>query len=115
MAGMTLGWAAGAAFNNYVRRPIPGAKKWWGGAFSIVSSLAGMVYGQIKRAEAHRDFVASLENRPGFFQALENVHVRTGGQRPLGLPTAHSASFRAHADTDHAAAHDQMGRHPQGT
>ncbi|TFY71484.1 hypothetical protein EVG20_g1511 [Dentipellis fragilis] len=78
------------------RRPKVNLGRW--GALGMFSSFTGLVVGQIKRAQAHRDFVASLENRTGFFRALENVNVRTGGRTPLGLPIEDSH------DSKHASA-----------
>ncbi|KAA1467934.1 hypothetical protein DENSPDRAFT_926975 [Dentipellis sp. KUC8613] len=88
IAGMFIGGAGALLFERAFRRPKLNLGRW--GALGMFSSFTGLVVGQIKRAQAHRDFVTSLENRTGFFRALENVNARTGGRRPLGLPTEDS-------------------------
>ncbi|KAI0068337.1 hypothetical protein BV25DRAFT_1875774 [Artomyces pyxidatus] len=61
-------------------------------------SAAGVFYGVNKRVKAHIRFLDSLDDRTGFFRALENVNARTGGQQPLGLPTKSTGDSRSAQD-----------------
>lgn len=54
-------------------------------SLGVLSGIIGQFYGQYRLASMHKDFVRRLENRPGFYRALENVNIRTGGRQPLGL------------------------------
>lgn len=54
-------------------------------SLGVLSGIVGQFYGQYRVASMHKDFVRRLENRPGFYRALENVNIRTGGRQPLGL------------------------------
>ncbi|THH18412.1 hypothetical protein EW146_g2566 [Bondarzewia mesenterica] len=83
-----LGATSVLAYGQFFRRPPMSITRM--SSSGAIASVIGVLYGQVRIAEAHRDFVGSLDNRSGFFRALENVNIRTGGQRPLGLPIAHS-------------------------
>ncbi|KAI0051673.1 hypothetical protein FA95DRAFT_1675707 [Auriscalpium vulgare] len=87
IAGSTAAFAYGATR----RPPMSWGRMSFLGAFM---SAGGVVYGMVRRANAHQSFVSALEDRPGFFRALEHVNARTGGPLPLGLPTESSPGRR---------------------
>ena len=41
--------------------------------------IVGLCVGQMRRASAHLNFLSGLDNRERFFEALENVNRRLGG------------------------------------
>lgn len=72
-----------ASYGVMVRRP-----RWSHGRMVALSSAAyflGAVFGQVRRAVAHAGFVRTLDDRAQFFQALQNVNRRLGGDDNASL------------------------------
>lgn len=59
---------------------------------SVATLIGGGLAGLYFSFRAHLQFVNSLQDRAGFWRALENVNALVGGPqiRPLGLPTGES-------------------------
>lgn len=53
------------------------------GMVGFAAYFVGTLIAQVQRAQAHFRFTQSLENPRGFVQALQNVNVRLGGDKPL--------------------------------
>lgn len=54
-------------------------------ALSSAAYFLGAVFGQVRRAVAHAGFVRTLDDRAQFFQALQNVNRRLGGDDNAAL------------------------------
>lgn len=52
-------------------------------SLSAVASAGGVIGGTVVRANAHSDFFRDLDNRPAFFQAIDNIQSRLG-EKPAG-------------------------------
>jgi hypothetical protein len=59
-------------------------------SLAALGSAGGVIGGTAVRANAHADFFRTLDNRPAFFQALDNVQSRLG-EKPFGLQRPTSA------------------------
>ena len=54
-------------------------------SLAAVASAGGVIGGTVVRANAHADFFRNLDNRPAFFQAIDNIQSRLGeGEKPAG-------------------------------
>ena len=62
--------------------------------------VAGSIAGQLQRASAHMQFVKSLDDRARFFQALQNVSRRLGGEDPIVVPIPSAAQRRVDVNGD---------------
>ena len=50
---------------------------------AAVASAGGVIGGTVARANAHAEFFRDLDNRPAFFQAIDNIQSRLG-EKPAG-------------------------------
>jgi hypothetical protein len=51
-------------------------------SLAAVASAGGVIGGTVVRANAHIDFFRNLDNRPAFFQAIDNIQYRLGERPP---------------------------------
>lgn len=65
------------------RSPIPVKRI---ASLAAIASAGGVIGGTIARANAHLDFFRNLDNRPAFFQAIDNIQSRLG-ENPAGQRT----------------------------
>jgi len=90
IAGGIIGTLSIVVYGQMLRRtPIP---------FNRIASLAtvaaggGVIGGTVVRAKAYTDFFRNLDNRPAFFQAIDNIQSRLGekpeGQRADPYPSS---------------------------
>jgi hypothetical protein len=47
-------------------------------SLAAVASAGGVIGGTLVRVNAHADFFRNLDNRPAFFQAIDNIQSRLG-------------------------------------
>ncbi len=59
-------------------------------SLAALASAGGVIGGTIVRANAHADFFQTLDNRPAFFQAIDNIQSRLG-EKPSGQQRTSSA------------------------
>ena len=52
-------------------------------SLAAVASAGGVIGGTLVRTNAHADFFRNLDNRPAFFQAIDNIQSRLG-EKPVG-------------------------------
>ena len=52
-------------------------------SLAAVASAGGVIGGTVMRVNAHADFFRNLDNRPAFFQAVDNIQSRLG-EKPEG-------------------------------
>lgn len=77
----TAGTVSTMSYGRFLARPVWGTQR-----TLVLGSMAyfvGAIVGQLQRARAHFRFTQSLENPRGFTQALQNVNMRLGADKPL--------------------------------
>ena len=69
------------SYGRFFARPAWGIQRTM--VLGSVAYFVGALIGQLQRASAHFRFTQSLENPRGFAQALQNVNIRLGADKPL--------------------------------
>ncbi len=90
IAGGIIGTLSIIAYGQMIRRPPIPIKRI--ASLAAVASAGGVIGGTIVRANAHADFFRNLDNRPAFFQAIDNIQSRLGG-KPVGQRTDSGPAF----------------------
>jgi hypothetical protein len=90
IAGGIIGTLSIVVYGQMLRRtPIPINRI---ASLAAVASAGGVIGGTVVRANAHLDFFRNLDNRPAFFQAIDNIQSRLGekpeGQRADPYPSS---------------------------
>ena len=90
IAGGIIGTLSIVFYGQVLRRtPIPINRI---ASLAAVASAGGVIGGTAVRANAHTDFFRNLDNRPAFFQAVDNIRSRLGempaGQRADPYPSS---------------------------
>lgn len=81
IAGGIIGTLSIIVYGQIIRRPpIPLNRI---ASLASVASAGGVIGGTVVRANAHADFFRNLDNRPAFFQAIDNIQSRLG-EKPAG-------------------------------
>jgi len=93
IAGGVIGTLSILVFGELIRRPPLPINRI--ASLAAVASAGGVIGGTVVRANAHADFFRTLDNRPAFFQAVDNIRSRLG-EKPSGQRAASSA----HPDSD---------------
>ncbi len=68
-------------------------------SLAAVASAGGVIGGTVVRANAHVDFFRNLDNRPAFFQAIDNIQYRLG-ERPPDQRTNTAYSYPGGSDNE---------------
>jgi hypothetical protein len=90
IAGGIVGTLSIIIYGQFIRRtPIPINRI---ASLAAVASAGGVIGGTFVRANAHADFFRNLDNRPAFFQAIDNIQSRLG-EKPAGQHADLSYSY----------------------
>jgi hypothetical protein len=82
IAGGIIGTLSIVVYGHVLRRPpLPVHRV---ASLAAFASAGGVIGGTVVRANAHADFFRTLDNRPAFFQAIDNIQSRLG-EKPSGL------------------------------
>lgn len=85
IAGGIIGTLSLVVYGQMLRRPpLPVHRI---ASLAAFASAGGVIGGTVVRANAHADFFRNLDNRPAFFQALDNIQSRLG-EKPSGQSTS---------------------------
>ncbi|KAH9969058.1 hypothetical protein BC827DRAFT_1167426 [Russula dissimulans] len=88
IAGGIIGTLSIVVFGEVIRRPPLPINRI--ASLVAVASAGGVIGGTVVRANAHADFFRNLDNRPAFFQAIDNIQARLG-EKPSTERAASSA------------------------
>src|SRR6266581_4092546 len=89
------------------RRPLPIHRM---ASLAAFASVGGAIGGTAMRAKAHFEFFRTLDSRPAFFKALDNIQSRLG-ERP---PGQHQSSSTYPYPTPDSENHE-LADHPTNT